>query len=196
MRKTTMQQKMRGTPMPLMQTPSQPVPGTRSASGERILADTYKNSGIALDSRSEKQAMDPEHRGIYANTMGVPQIVSDAAPAYDDAFNDHPVNEFPPSEPHMAYATVSQNDDIEHLSHDDSSFSAAPALAIEPESLEQTCANTLKLKHHVHCEQCDAQLAARQRRDGEWNCSILFAVTLVIFCFFAVLLGAFITYTR
>ncbi|KAF2029174.1 hypothetical protein EK21DRAFT_101377 [Setomelanomma holmii] len=117
--------------------------------------------------------------------MGRPTIPQDAAPAYDAVFGDHPVNQYTPSGSTSSYAAVSQDDDVElhaHThEHNHTSASPAPISANAPqESLAQTIAGVFNPKPHVHCEQCDVQMAARQRRENEKHCCNMVATTFMV----------------
>ncbi|KAH8725500.1 hypothetical protein GQ44DRAFT_615942 [Phaeosphaeriaceae sp. PMI808] len=103
--------------------------------------------------------------------MGLPTATTpEAAPAYDDVFGDHP------------YAAVAQDDDVEmsahEHAHDPSSLVPSPEAA--PESLAQTIAGVFRPKPHTHCEQCDVQLAARQRRENERHCCDMVALVAIV----------------
>jgi hypothetical protein len=50
-----------------------------------------------------------------------------------------------------------------------------------PASLVQTIAGVFKPKPHVHCEQCDVQLAARERREHKKHCCDMVAATFMVF---------------
>ncbi|KAF2822914.1 hypothetical protein CC86DRAFT_73718 [Ophiobolus disseminans] len=128
--------------------------------------------------------------------MGVQATPQEAAPAYDDVFGDHPVNRFPASGS-TSYAVVAQDDDVElggHThAHESSSSSNTPPPASQPESLAQTIAGVFKPKPHAHCEQCDVQFAARQRRENERHCCNMVAATFMVAFVCAFLFGTIIT---
>ncbi|KAL6710487.1 hypothetical protein ACN47E_008535 [Coniothyrium glycines] len=113
---------------------------------------------------------------------------TEAAPAYNDVFSDHPVNKYSPSGPTSEYATVPQDDvelqEHDHNHHEHASLSSAPA-----ETLAQTIAGVFRPKTHVHCEQCDVQTAARQRRENERHCCNMVAATFMTLIICGMLLG-------
>ncbi|KAH7091487.1 hypothetical protein FB567DRAFT_275494 [Paraphoma chrysanthemicola] len=131
--------------------------------------------------------------------MGLPTTPQDAAPAYDDVFGDHPVNRYTPSGSASAYAAVPQDEDVElHAhAHDHSHTTPSPApgssIAPQPESLVQTIAGVFKPKPHVHCEQCDVQMAARQRRENEKHCCNMVAATFMVGFVCAFIFGVILT---
>ncbi|KAH7410117.1 hypothetical protein DE146DRAFT_751829 [Phaeosphaeria sp. MPI-PUGE-AT-0046c] len=116
--------------------------------------------------------------------MGYPTTPQEAAPAYDDVFADHPVNQSTSSRSGSGYATVAQDDDIELNAHSHDDTYTPPSPAPPPqnasESIVSTIAGVFKPKPHVHCEQCDVQLAARERRETEKHCCTMVAVTFMV----------------
>ncbi|KAF2263287.1 hypothetical protein CC78DRAFT_581697 [Lojkania enalia] len=113
--------------------------------------------------------------------MGIPTPPRESAPAYDELFHDHPVNGTPPSGSRSApqYSAVPQDDvELESGQHNHASSSAASQQ--QPESLAQTIAGVFRPKPHVHCEQCDVQTAARERREAEKHCCAMVAVTFMV----------------
>ncbi|CAO2653854.1 Nn.00g105870.m01.CDS01 [Neocucurbitaria sp. VM-36] len=126
--------------------------------------------------------------------MGNPTTPQEAAPAYDDVFADRPVNGYKPSGSMSAYAAVPQDDDVELHAHDhthNDSSSAPAESSSAPETFAQTIAGVFRPKPHVHCEQCDVQLAARQRRENEKHCCNMVAATFMtafVCIFFGVVL--------
>jgi hypothetical protein len=140
--------------------------------------------------------------------MGIPQPPQEAAPAYDDVFNDHPVNRFAPSGSASAvsryeqvyftwnmdvdmrqYSTVPQSDDVELHAHIHTPPSSEPSQG--PETFAQTIASVLRPKPqpHVHCETCDVQTAATQRRANEKHCCTMVAATFMTLFVCGMLLG-------
>ncbi|OAL01106.1 hypothetical protein IQ06DRAFT_137123 [Phaeosphaeriaceae sp. SRC1lsM3a] len=115
--------------------------------------------------------------------MGYPTTPQEAAPAYDDVFADHPVNKGTSSRSASGYAAVAQDDDIELNAHShDHTYtppSPPPPPQNAPESIVSTIAGVFKPKPHVHCEQCDVQFAARQRRENEKHCCTMVAATFM-----------------
>ncbi|PSN72192.1 hypothetical protein BS50DRAFT_245814 [Corynespora cassiicola Philippines] len=109
--------------------------------------------------------------------MGLPTDPQDAAPAYDDVFEGYSANPFAASGSTSAYRPVLQ-DDVELHAHDHHSPSPAPAT--QPETLAQTIAGVFRQKPHTHCEQCDLQLAARERRANERHCCTMVAATFMV----------------
>ncbi|KAF2019860.1 hypothetical protein BU24DRAFT_459487 [Aaosphaeria arxii CBS 175.79] len=127
--------------------------------------------------------------------MGLPFLQQqDAAPAYDDVVHDHPVNQFPPSGSNSAYAAVPQ-DDVELHAHTANQPTASPGPAQEPETLAQTIAGVFRPKPHVHCEQCDVQLQARERRENERHCCFMVAATFMTAFFCMMILGIVVAKT-
>jgi hypothetical protein len=84
------------------------------------------------------------------------------------------------------YAAVAQDDDIEQDAHDHRASSPAPA---QPESIAQTIASVFRPKPHVHCEICDAQTQARERRENERHCCSMVAWVFIVLFFCAMVLG-------
>ncbi|KAF2791602.1 hypothetical protein K505DRAFT_248587 [Melanomma pulvis-pyrius CBS 109.77] len=124
--------------------------------------------------------------------MGLPTTPQEAAPAYDDVFHDHPVNQFQPTGSASGYATVPQ-DDVELQSHHDhTSSSPDPA---QPETLIQTLAGVFRPTPHVHCEQCDVQTMARERRENQKHCCAMVAATFMVGFVCLMLLGIIVTST-
>ncbi|KAF2114001.1 hypothetical protein BDV96DRAFT_647489 [Lophiotrema nucula] len=115
--------------------------------------------------------------------MGVP-TPNESAPSYDELFHDHPVNGHTPSGSTSSYMQVSQ-DDVE-LAHNHTSPSPAPA---EQESLAQTIAGVFRPKPHTHCEQCDVQTAAREKREAQQTCRALVAATFMVAFICLMILG-------
>jgi hypothetical protein len=87
------------------------------------------------------------------------------------------------------YAPVAQDDDIEQDAHDHSAASPAPP---QPESIAQTIASVFRPKPHVHCETCDAQTQARERRENERHCCGMVAGCFIMFFICAMILGVVI----
>ncbi|KAF2660271.1 hypothetical protein K491DRAFT_589368 [Lophiostoma macrostomum CBS 122681] len=117
--------------------------------------------------------------------MGLP-TPQDAAPAYDDVFHDHPVNQARPSGSASAYATVPQ-DDVElqaHHHHEHTSPSPAPV-----ETIAQTIAGVFRPKPHTHCEACDVQIEAREARANERHCCSMVGATFMVAFVCIMLLG-------
>ncbi|RII19343.1 hypothetical protein CUC08_Gglean002012 [Alternaria sp. MG1] len=130
--------------------------------------------------------------------MGIPTTPQEAAPAYEEVFNDHPVNRCAPSGSASAYATLPQTDDhdieLHAQSHNHTSSSiAAPAISSSPETLAQTITNFLRPnpEPHTHCEVCDnqVQIEARRRREGEKYCCTMVAATFMTLFVCGMLLG-------
>ena len=86
-------------------------------------------------------------------------------------------------------------DDVELQAHNHvhNHTPASTTAATEPESLAQTIAGVFQPKPHVHCEQCDVQTAARQRRENERHCCNMVAATFMTLFVCGMLLGIIIT---
>ncbi|KAF2004041.1 hypothetical protein P154DRAFT_427531 [Amniculicola lignicola CBS 123094] len=126
--------------------------------------------------------------------MGVPTTPAEAAPAYDDVFADHPVNGHPPSGSSRAYSAVPQ-DDVELQAH--THGEATPGSSIGPaESIAQTIAGVFRPKPHVHCDQCDVQLEARERRANEKHCCSMVALTFIAIALCLMILGIVVAKTK
>ncbi|KAH7366633.1 hypothetical protein BKA66DRAFT_470647 [Pyrenochaeta sp. MPI-SDFR-AT-0127] len=117
--------------------------------------------------------------------MGNPTTPQEAAPAYDDIFDNHPVNRSTPSGSNSGYASVPQDDDVELHAHDHIHQPMSPNPALNPTSAPETFVQTIagvlrpKPQPHVHCEQCDVQLAAKQRLENEKHCCNMVAATFM-----------------
>ncbi|OCL11434.1 hypothetical protein AOQ84DRAFT_313889 [Glonium stellatum] len=122
--------------------------------------------------------------------MGAPAAPRESAPAYEELFNDHPVNQHPPSGSSTAYATVPQVDDSEF---DHSHHHSAPPLT--PTSSE-TPLRTLGGTPHVHCEACDIQIERREKRHNEQVCCALVAATFMVAFVCLMLLGIVVANSR
>ncbi|KAH7113293.1 hypothetical protein B0J11DRAFT_446088 [Dendryphion nanum] len=122
--------------------------------------------------------------------MGLPTSPQDAAPAYNDVFHNHPVNQFPPSGSSSSYRAVPQ-DDVELLAHECSGnqTSPSPAPGQQNETLAQTIAGVFRPQPHTHCEQCDIQTTAREIRDNERHCCTMTAYTFIIAFFCLMIVG-------
>ncbi|KAF2251616.1 hypothetical protein BU26DRAFT_561431 [Trematosphaeria pertusa] len=123
--------------------------------------------------------------------MGLPTTPQDAAPAYDDVVHDHPVNQFPPSGSSSGYAVVPQDDDLEQNagSHNHTSRGATPAPPQGGSGFSHALTRIFEPKPHTHCEQCDAQQAARERRENERHCCAMVAATFMMAFICTMILG-------
>jgi hypothetical protein len=95
------------------------------------------------------------------------------------------------------YATVPQDDDVElhaHVHNHTPPSTTASSAQQGPETFVQTIANVLRPKSqpHVHCEACDVQTAARQRRENEKYCCTMVAATFMTLFVCGMLLGVVI----
>jgi hypothetical protein len=128
--------------------------------------------------------------------MGLPTTPQEAAPPYEDVFNDHPVNRYAPSGSTSAvrplnrttskppgvltfesqYTTIPQTEDpdielhAEAHGHNHTSSTTTPSSsALQPETLAQTITNFLRPnpEPHTHCEVCDNQVQTEARRRRE-----------------------------
>lgn len=92
------------------------------------------------------------------------------------------------------YAAVLQEDDVEQHAHEHSAPSPAPT---QPgESIAQTIASVFRPKPHVHCETCDAQTAARERRENEKHCCAMVGWVFIVLFICAMILGIAIVNSR
>ncbi|EOA84642.1 hypothetical protein ACJQWK_07018 [Exserohilum turcicum] len=148
--------------------------------------------------------------------MGIPTTPpSEAAPAYDDVINNHPVNRYSASGSTSAYTVIPQSDDTEYHQHADTDIELhahnhhtpsqqapiplpAPAPAPAPaESFTQTLASLLRPRAetpHTHCAVCDEQVltAARHKHEQERHCCTMVAVTFMSLFFCSMVLGVVI----
>ncbi|CAA9957146.1 hypothetical protein PTMSG1_00754 [Pyrenophora teres f. maculata] len=132
--------------------------------------------------------------------MGIPTMSAahDAAPAYEDVVNEHPVNQYLPSGSTSGYTTIPQNDndvDIElHAHTHQNNINNTPSSSTDSSSQQpnfaQTIANVLQ-PTHTHCEICDehAITAARYRRENEKFCCTMVAATFMTLFICGMLLG-------
>jgi len=135
--------------------------------------------------------------------MGMPTTghAHDAAPAYEDVINEHPVNQYLASGSTSAYTAVPQNDDdVElhaHTHQNNNNNNNNPSPFTEPANsspqqptFAQTIANVLR-PNHTHCEVCDNQAitAARHRRENEKFCCTMVAATFMTLFICSMLLG-------
>ena len=144
--------------------------------------------------------------------MGLPPTPQEAAPAYEELFEDHPVNQFRPTGSSSAvglqyshiymqrmsnmqkYAQVPQADiELQAHEHNHNHTSPSPGPPQAPESLAQTIAGVFRPRPHTHCEQCDVQLAAREKRANQRHCCTMVAVMFMIAFFCMLLLGIVVT---
>jgi hypothetical protein len=81
------------------------------------------------------------------------------------------------------YTTVPQSDDVELHAHSHAPPLSEPEPSQGPETFAQTITSILRPKPqaHVHCEACDVQTAARQRRENEKYCCTMVATTFMTF---------------
>ncbi|KAG9190359.1 hypothetical protein G6011_08447 [Alternaria panax] len=130
--------------------------------------------------------------------MGIPTTPQEAAPAYEEVFNDHPVNQYAPSGSASAYTTLPQTDDHDVELHAQPHSHArrsttVPLASSSPETLAQTITNFLRPnpEAHTHCEVCDNQVQteARRRREGEKYCCTMVAATFMTLFICGMLLG-------
>lgn len=137
--------------------------------------------------------------------MGLPTTPQEAAPAYEDVIHTHQFasgSSSGVSAPDnlalarsaltmflIQYAPVPQMD-IEQDAplHNHTSPSPAPA-SQQPETLAQTIAGVFRPKPHVHCEACDQQLEARERRANERHCCSMVAWVFIVAFICAMILG-------
>ncbi|MCJ1400174.1 hypothetical protein MMC11_003378 [Xylographa trunciseda] len=92
---------------------------------------------------------------------------TDSAPAYEELYHNHPVNQHPPSGSSSAYAPVPLEDDTP---------SSAPLN--EP----QTPLQDLNAARHAHCEACEERQDRKERRQHEKRiCGIVAATFMVAF---------------
>ncbi|CAG5185932.1 uncharacterized protein ALTATR162_LOCUS11442 [Alternaria atra] len=133
--------------------------------------------------------------------MGIPTTPLEAAPAYEEVFNDHPVNRHAPSGSASAYTTIPQTDDhdieLHARQHNHTHASTTtPVTSSSPETLAQTITNFLRPnpEPHMHCEVCDNQVQteARRRRESEKYCCTMVAATFVTLFICGMLLGVVI----
>jgi hypothetical protein len=92
-------------------------------------------------------------------TMGHPTTQA-PLPAYDDVFQEHPVNSQPQSGPASAYRTVPGDEPDIELAHSH----PAPANTFTP---------------HQHCETCDTLTTAREVRTNERHCCLWVAIVFI-----------------
>jgi hypothetical protein len=107
-------------------------------------------------------------------TMGYPTTTpSEAAPAYDE----HPVNAYPPPGSASAYATLPQNEPDIELAHNH----ATPVLS--------TSNPPNPFAPHTHCEACDTITSAREKRASEQHCCLWVAIVFIVITLSVVALG-------
>ncbi|RMZ69635.1 Hybrid signal transduction histidine kinase B [Pyrenophora seminiperda CCB06] len=127
----------------------------------------------------------------------------DAAPAYEDVVNEHPVNRYLPSGSTSSYTTVPQNDDVDielHAhTHHNHNYTPSPSTNTtsspsEQPTFAQTIANVLR-PAHTHCEVCDNQAftAAKHKREKEQFCCTMVAATFMTLFICIMLLGIVIS---
>ncbi|MCJ1319671.1 hypothetical protein MMC15_005007 [Xylographa vitiligo] len=97
---------------------------------------------------------------------------TDSAPAYEELYHNHPVNQHPPSASSSAYAPLPLEDD-RHASGLDGS--ATPL-------------QDLNVTGHTHCEACEKRQDQKDRRQHEKRmCGIVAATFMVALICFMVL---------
>lgn len=95
-----------------------------------------------------------------STTMGRPPTPSEAAPAYDDILQEHPLNAHAMSASSSTYRAVpGEEPDIE-LAHNHST----PVDSFTP---------------HQHCENCDALTTAREIRANERHCCLWVSIVMM-----------------
>ncbi|KEZ41983.1 hypothetical protein SAPIO_CDS6560 [Scedosporium apiospermum] len=109
-----------------------------------------------------------------------PGSASESAPAYDQIFASHPVNQAPPQRGFTkAYAPVAQEDDSEipqqqqpHLHYHN---------GVDPEAGDAEGEILLGgATPHTHCEACDRIAARRERSDREKHCCSMVAAVFIM----------------
>ncbi|MCJ1418507.1 hypothetical protein MMC32_004855 [Xylographa parallela] len=98
---------------------------------------------------------------------------TDTAPAYDELYHNHPVNQHPSSGSSSAYAPVP-------LEEDTASFGLN-----EP----QTALQDLNVTGHTHCEACDNRQNERDRRQHEKRICEIVAATFMVALICLMILG-------
>ncbi|KAJ5546827.1 hypothetical protein N7494_004412 [Penicillium frequentans] len=115
--------------------------------------------------------------------MGGPSTPQEAAPAYEELYEQRPSN----SRTGYSHVPVADEvDDIEHQGHEHHLHSNdAPALQLASQNEELV---------HLHCEECDRRQERRERRKASQNCcmmvSVTFMVIIFLLCFFGFRLAA------
>lgn len=129
--------------------------------------------------------------------MGLSNTPQDSAPAYDDVFNDHPVNQFPPTGSSSSVSSRFTNQTSENISLSLFQYRSVPQDDIELHAGEHACAHNLSNTvpgpghpaesltqpggyKHTHCEQCDVQTAAREQRENERHCCTMTAWVFMV----------------
>jgi len=144
--------------------------------------------------------------------MGLPSP-QEAAPAYEDVMhNDHPMSIFTPSASSssgvrpssrhfcihqrpqsnktLQYTSVPQEDfENVHDEHTHKVPSPAPVPPHQPETFAQTLAGVFKKQPHAHCEACDKQMEARERRANQRHCCSMVAAVFIALFFCIMILG-------
>lgn len=123
--------------------------------------------------------------------MGLPSP-QEAAPAYEDVMhNDHPMSIFTPSASSSAGYTSVPQEDFEnvHDEHTHRAPSPAPVPPQQPETFAQTLAGVFKKPAHAHCEACDKQVEARERRANQRHCCSMVAAVFIALFFCIMILG-------
>ncbi|KAF2134768.1 hypothetical protein P153DRAFT_279079 [Dothidotthia symphoricarpi CBS 119687] len=114
--------------------------------------------------------------------------MQEAAPAYDYVQEEHPMKRFIPSGMTSAYAAVSQEDDVETHAHSNThDYMPTPPETIAQSVLEHT------MQPHIHCEQCDVRLEARERRANQRHCCKMVAVTFIAVSVCLLILGIIVS---
>ncbi|MCJ1284754.1 hypothetical protein MMC26_004090 [Xylographa opegraphella] len=98
---------------------------------------------------------------------------TDSAPAYEELYHNHPVNQHPPSGSTSAYAPVPLDDDPE---------TSGPTESHTP-------LRDLNGTGHAHCEACDQRQDARDRRQHEKRMCGIVAATVMVAMLCIMILG-------
>ncbi|PKS05389.1 hypothetical protein jhhlp_008764 [Lomentospora prolificans] len=127
---------------------------------------------------------------------------SESAPAYDQLFASHPINQQPPRRGFpKAYAPLAQEDDPEeqpqprghqHLHYHNGTNPEAANIA------EDTPMETVNggARVHVHCEVCDRIAERRERRQNERHCCSMVTTTFIMAFVCLMVLGIVVVSNR
>ncbi|MCJ1385032.1 hypothetical protein MMC17_008150 [Xylographa soralifera] len=98
---------------------------------------------------------------------------TDSAPAYEELYHNHPVNQHPPSGSSSAYAPVPLEDDTQSSGRDES----------------HTPLQDLNVMGHTHCDACEKRQDQRERRQHEKRICGIVAATLMVALICFMILG-------
>ncbi|KAJ6103084.1 hypothetical protein N7486_005511 [Penicillium sp. IBT 16267x] len=121
--------------------------------------------------------------------MGGLSTPQEAAPAYEDLYEQRPSNHMTGvsgydfiADSYSRVPVADENVDIEHQGHEHHihSSNGTPAIHLATQNEELV---------HLHCEECDRRQELRERRRSSQNCCAMVSATFVIIIFLLCFFG-------